>query len=277
MESGDRPNVRSTAVILLRDLISERTGVYFDQNNLDLMMDKISALMAERDIDSATDYYYFLKYDGEPTGEWSNLVNAISVRETYFWREFDQIRALAEFLVPQFSRTIAGPLRIWSAACASGEEPMTIAMTLDQYGWFDRIPIEIYASDVSPAAICAAQRGVYRERAFRNLPANLHAHYFRRISDGWEIDPNIRRRITWRQANLIERSDIEYLAGSHVIFCRNVFIYFSDSAIRKVVKFYAEHMSRPGYLFLGAAESLLKYSTEFRLEEIGGAFVYVKD
>jgi chemotaxis protein methyltransferase CheR len=277
MESGDRTSLRIAGIMLLRDLIHERTGIYFDQANLDLMMDKVSDLMAERAMDSLTDYYYFLKYDGESSGEWSNLLNAISVRETYFWREMDQIRALVDVLVPHLSGTVSEPLRIWSAACASGEEPMTIAMALDQEQWFDRIPIEIYASDMSPAAICMAQRGVYRERALRNLPPDVRHRYFDRVSDGWQIDPEIRDRIVWRRANLANRTDIESLARSRVIFCRNVFIYFSDAAIRKVATRYAEFMPQPGYLFLGAAESLLKFSTQFRLEEVGGAFVYVKD
>jgi chemotaxis protein methyltransferase CheR len=277
MESGDRTTLRNTAVTLLRDLIHERTGIYFDSSSVDLMMDKISNLMAERGMDSLTDYYYFLKYDGESSGEWSHFLNAISVRETYFWREMDQIRALVDVLVPQLSKRVSEPLRIWSAACASGEEPLTIAMALDQGRWFDRIPIEIYASDVSPAAICTAQRGLYRERSLRNLPSDLRLHYFDRVSEGWQVDPDLRNRIVWRRANLTDRSEIELLAHSRVIFCRNVFIYFSDAAIRKVATLYAECMPQPGYLFLAAAESLLKFSTEFRLEEVGGAFVYVKD
>jgi chemotaxis protein methyltransferase CheR len=277
MESGYRTNARNTAWQLLRDLINERTGLYFDQNSLDLMMDKISALILERDLDSPIDYYYFLKYDAGASDEWSNLVNAISVRETYFWREFDQIRALADILIPQLSKTLSHPLRIWSAACASGEEPITIAMALDQQRWFDRVPIQIYASDMTSAALCAARRGIYRERSFRSLAPELRDRYFRRVPEGWEVDPDLRRRIVWRRANLTNRSEIEDLARSNVIFCRNVFIYFSEATIRNIVQIFAECMPQPGYLFLGAAESLLKLTTQFRLEEVGGAFVYVKD
>jgi chemotaxis protein methyltransferase CheR len=277
MESGDRAGTRITAWMLLRDLIHERTGIYFDQNNLDLMIDKLSTLMAERSLDSPSDYYYFLKYDDESNAEWSNLLNAISVRETYFWREIDQIRVLVDILVPQLCKSFPEPLKIWSAACASGEEPITIAMALDQARWFERAPIEIYASDMTTAGLCVAQRGIYRERSFRTLPPELRNRYFNRVSDGWELDPEIRRRVLWRRANLTYKADIEELARSRVIFCRNVFIYFSEATIRKVVKAYAELMPSPGYLFLGAAESLLKYTTEFRLEEIGGAFAYVKD
>jgi len=276
MESRNPASSRTTAWTLLRDLVNERTGIYFDQNTLDLMIDKLSGLMSERSLDSPTDYYYFLKYDGEATGEWSNVVNAISVRETYFWREIDQIRALVDILVPRLCDRFSEPLRIWSAACASGDEPVTIAMALDQSRWFDRHPIEIYASDISPAALCMAQKGVYRERAFRNLPADLRSRYFKRVPEGWEIDPQIRRRIIWRPANLTSRSDIEDLARCRVIFCRNVFIYFTEAMIRKVVNVFQECMPQPGYLFLGAAESLLKFTTKFQLEEIGDAFVYVK-
>jgi chemotaxis protein methyltransferase CheR len=262
----------------MRDLIHERSGIYFGDESMELMVGKITDLMAERDMDSPVDYYYLLKYEGGSSGEWENLVNAISVRETYFWREIDQIRAFVQVLVPEYARTLTKPLRIWSAACASGEEPVSIAMALDQEKWFDRIPIEIYASDMSSAAICAAQRGIYKERSFRNLPVELRNRYFTAAPDGkWEVLPEIRRHITWRRANLAERADIEYLAGAPFIFCRNVFIYFSASTMRKVVQTYEECMPSPGYLFLGAAESLVRFTKIFRLQEIGGSFVYVKD
>jgi chemotaxis protein methyltransferase CheR len=276
MEPRDR-TARTTALTLIRDLISERTGIYFDHRSLDLMMDKISDLMVQGDFDSPIDFYYLLKYGGESSGEWLNLLNAISVRETYFWREMDQIQALVSLLLPHFSQTYREPLRIWSAACATGEEPITIAIALHQAGWFDRIPIEIYASDVSPAAICAAQRGFYKERAFRSLPSALRERYFTEKSGGWEILPEIHSRIAWRRANLTNKPEIADFARSNVIFCRNVFIYFSDTVIRNVVSMFAEYMPAPGYLFLGAAESLLKFTTDFRLQELGPAFVYLKE
>ena len=276
MEARD-PRVRHPAWKLLRNLIHERAGISFDDESMDLMASKVSELMAEYNLDSPLDYYYVLKYEQESSAEWLKLLNAISVRETYFWREVDQIRVLVDVLVPSLCKQFDEPLRIWSAACATGEEPLSIAMALDVAGWFDRINVEIYASDISSAALCTAQRGVYRDRSFRSLPADLKDRYFTRVPEGWQIDSDLARRITWRRANLTNRSDVESMARSRIVFCRNVFIYFSESVIQKIVANYAEYMPRPGFLFVGAAESLLKFTTQFRLQQIEGSFVYVKE
>src|SRR5215204_4514296 len=133
---------------LIRSLINERIGMYFDNGKSDLLIDKLSPLVIERGFSSYLDYYYLLKYDASARVEWQNVMNALSVQETYFWREIDQVRALVQTLVPQWqARNRDATLRIWSAACASGEEPLTIAIALNEGGWFERARIEILASD----------------------------------------------------------------------------------------------------------------------------------
>src|SRR5579862_5734749 len=156
MEFPYRP-ARNPAVMLLRDLIHERTGVFFSDDVVDLMMDKLSSLIAEHGSDSLIDFYYHLKYDRDES-DWPGVMDAISVRETFFWREFDQIHALTDIVLPRLAETATRPLRIWSAACASGEEPLTIAMALESTGWFDRLPIEIHASDGSALALQIARK-----------------------------------------------------------------------------------------------------------------------
>jgi chemotaxis protein methyltransferase CheR len=205
-------------------------------------------------------------------------MNALSVQETYFWREFDQIRALVDVLVPQYVAEHPGrTLRIWSAACATGEEPLTIAMALDQAGWFKRAPIEIVGSDASAAAIEKARRGLYRERSFRSLAPELRARYFEPAMGAWQVRPELQRRLHWAVANVTIEAEIRELARAPFIFCRNAFIYFSDRAITKAVDLLARYQSAPGYLCLGASESLLRLTTRYHLVELGGAFVYHKD
>src|SRR5215211_2543382 len=164
---------------LLQNLINERTGMFFDNGKSDLLIDKLSPLVIERGFSSYLDYYYLLKYDASALVEWQKVMNALSVQETYFWREMDQVRALVQTLVPQWqARKVNAPLRIWSAACATGEEPLTIAIALNEAGWFERAQIEIQASDASSKAIERAVQGVYKERAFRNLSPDLRDRYF---------------------------------------------------------------------------------------------------
>lgn len=264
---------------LLRDLIHERIGSIFEDSKRDLLADKLSHRITERGLDSFLDYYYLLKYDSEAEEEWKYVMDALSVQETFFWREFDQVKALVETLLPQYlnsSKSRYQPLKIWSAACATGEEPISIALALDQAGWFNRLPIEIYASDASYSAISKAQRGIYRERSFRNLSPSIKAKYFQEEHGVWQISPAIHSRIKWQRANLLDESVVKDIAKCQIIFCRNVFIYFSEKAIRKTVRLFYESMHTPGYLFVGASESLLKVTTDFELQEIGGAFVYVK-
>ena len=263
---------------LLRDLVHDRTGIFFDAVKADILLDKLSPLVVRRGFSSFLDYYYLLKYDVNAETEWLSVMNAISVQETYFWREIDQIRALTDTVVPQwFASHRNETLRIWSAACATGEEPLTIAMALEEARWFDRAPIEIYASDASSAAIDKARQGIYRERSFRNLSQQRREKYFIDGSVASRVRPELQARVTYSVANLMNEGEIAGLAAAPVIFCRNVFIYFSQHSIAKAVDVFARHMPEPGFLFVGTSESLMRLRTAFVLEDVDDAFVYMKE
>jgi chemotaxis protein methyltransferase CheR len=274
--SALEPDLSASVFVILRDLIHERLGIYFDEPKRGLLAEKLEALVGERGLTTFLDYYYLLKYGPGSEEEWPHVIDALSVQETYFWREFGQIRTLVERIVPRYAADFPGrPLSIWSAACATGEEPLTIAMALSEAGWFDRLPIQIFGTDASPAALEKARGGIYRERSFRALPADLREKYFTESTGGRRIDPALHARIRWGRANLMDAYSTTPYATSPVIFCRNVFIYFSDRTIERTVRHFAESMPRPGYLFVGAAESLLKLTSDFELEEAEGGFVYV--
>ena len=260
---------------LLRDLVQDHTGMIFDSEKSDLLLDKLSPLVIERGFHSFLDYYYLLKYDENSETEWKKVLDTISVQETFFWREMDQINSLVDILVPEWAEKNNGrPLQIWSAACATGEEPLTIAMALSEAGWFNRIPIKIMATDASPSALTKARAGLFRDRAFRNLPLAMRNKYFEKEGNSWRVDPTLHSRVSWSSANLVNRNEIAQLAEVPFIFCRNVFIYFSSDTIRRVVRTFADHIKGPAYLFVGVSESLLKISNEFELITVGNAFAY---
>lgn len=270
--------LNEAAFTLLRDLIHQATGQFFDASKRDLLADKLSPLLVGLGFTSFLDYYYLLKYDtAAAPAEWARVADALSVPETYFWREHDQVKALIEHIIPEhFARTPHGPLRIWSAACCSGEEPLTLALALQESGWLDRGQVKITASDASPAAISRARRGLYRERSFRTLPPKLRARHFTEENGEWRVDPRLHAWVRFEVANLLDAEAVARLASAHVIFCRNVFIYFSPESIRQTVDRFHARMAAPGHLFVGASESLLKITNDFDLSEVGGAFVYLK-
>jgi chemotaxis protein methyltransferase CheR len=262
--------------LLLRDLIRDRLGVWYEEEKRDLLAAKMSDRLGALGFRTYLDYYYRLKYGPDADVEWSHLTDALSVQETYFWREMDQVRAFVDVLLPKVVEKNRGTVRVWSAACATGEEPLTLAMALNEAGWFERANIEIWASDISAAALEKAAQGVYRNRSFRALPVDLREKYFSPVDGEWRVDPALQRRIHYRRANLLDEEAASLSDGARFIFCRNVFIYFSRATIARVVAGFAERMARPGCLFVGVSESLLRASAAFELEQVGEAFVYVK-
>lgn len=261
---------------ILRDLIRDRIGVSFDGDKRDLLAGKLADRLRALSLTSFLDYYYLLKYGPGSEQEWPLLTDALSVQETYFWREHEQVRALVDVLVPQHVAAKRGPVRVWSAACATGEEPLSIAIALNEAGWFGRTDVEVWASDVSPSALEKARHGVYRERSFRTLPRDLREKYFTPTDGGQRVAPELHSRVKFVAANLLDTTSTAALAIAPFIFCRNVFIYFSGATVTRVVQGFADRMPKPGYLFPGVSESLLRATTAFQLEEIGKAFVYVK-
>lgn len=264
---------------LLRELIVAHAGIHFDDARLDVLRDKLGPLAIERGFDSMLDYYYLLKYDDQAPEEWTRVFDALSVQETYFWREADQFRALTTAIMPQLVERRRLPIRIWSVPCATGEEPLSIAIALQEAGWFERATIEIHASDASAAALARARTRRYGRRSFRQLPDDLRDRYFTRAGEKeeWTVRADIYERITsWTRVNLMQPAAAASLAGSDVIFCRNVFIYFTPQGVRDVTARFANRMPSPGFLCVGAAESLLRTGAGFELQDLGGAYVYVK-
>jgi chemotaxis protein methyltransferase CheR len=256
---------------LLRDLIHDRTGLFFEDTQMGFLIEKLEPTAQGRGFGSFLEYYYALKDNQH--GEWDRAWEALSVQETYFWREMSQVNALVEVIVPDWFRKSILQFRIWSAACATGEEPYTIAMALAEAG-FGSHPIEIVGSDASPSALEKARRGVYREKSFRALPPALRQKYFTPVAGGWKLAEEIMRRVQFKRVNLFEPGEIAPIARVNAIFCRNVFIYFSPHSIRQTVAMMASKMPAGGHLFVGASESLLRMTTDFELKEIASALVY---
>lgn len=274
---ADSLGVSGSVSTILRDLIHDQLGLFYEPAQFDQLTDRLAPLVVARGLGSFMDFYYLLKYSAGPK-DWLDVMDALAVQETYFWREIDQLRAMVGHVVPELVARLGGaPFRIWSIPCASGEEPLTIAMLLSEAGWFDRAPIELVGSDASPRAIQRAQKGEYTQRSFRNLPPELRDKYFLKHENHWTVVPSLRGKVSYDLVNLMAEEQMARHASAPVVVCRNVLIYFSERSIRRAIGVLERMMPSPSYLCVGASESLLRRTSVFELKEIAGAFMYVKD
>lgn len=274
--SAQALGIADGAFTLLRDLIEQKLGVFYDNGKRELLADRLSYITAAHGMQSLLDYYYALKYDADADRYWSELMDNLSVPETYFWRQPDHFDALVQRVLPEHLATRPGqPLRIWSAACCTGEEPLSIAMALTEAGAFARLKVEILASDASEAMIAKARRGVYGERSFRNLSPDRRAQFFTPDNGGWRVSDELQRRVSYQVVNLMNDEDTRAIPSADVVFCRNVLIYFSDDGIRRAAAVLARCIRPGGKLFLGAAETLTRVKSSFVLTELGDSLVYV--
>lgn len=256
---------------ILSGLIEEHTGLHYDLDERELLADRVSPRAVEHGFESLLDYYYFLRYDPGAGAEFKVLVDALVVNETYFFRELPALKVIVDTFVPKIVADGRRP-RIWCAACATGEEPLTLAMLLDQAGLLD--DVTLVASDVSGRALAHARMGTYSRRSLRALPEGVIGRWLEPKGDSVQVVPRIAGAVEWRRVNLAAEREAVELARFDVILCRNVLIYFRDPTIERVIARLRDSLLPDGYLLVGVSESLLRFDAGLVCEEQRGAFFY---
>jgi chemotaxis protein methyltransferase CheR len=286
---------------LLRDLIHEKFGLFFDDNQRASLRARLQGRLASRGLHSFEDYFHELRFAPDRADELVSMVTHLTNNETYFYREGPQLNVFADHVLRQtkerktrlrsgassMSEEGLGPderksrsgdrrLRLLSAGCSTGEEAYTLAMIVFDSGqFFWNWEVEVVGLDVDQSALDKAQRGVYQHNSFRALPADVKARHFVPAGPNtFQVKEPIRRMVSWRRGNLVEPESFEGLAPLDVIFCRNVLIYFSDAMILRVVRILRNILAPGGYLCLGHAESLSRITDLFLPVRFQGAMVY---
>jgi chemotaxis protein methyltransferase CheR len=269
---------------LLRDLIYNRSGIYFADNQSYILENRLSGRVKAKDFTSFQQYYFYLKYDKDAAQEMREVVDLVTVKETYFFREEYQFKILMDELLPFYAnRNFGNPhLRIWSAGCSTGEEPYSVAMLFLEYfmecmkeGGFSACRTEILATDISEKALAMACKGVYRRPSFRSIPPYLQAKYFDVIGDEYHIKNEIKEKVNFIYDNLIDETRA-FDGQVDFIFCRNVLIYFDEKSKKKAVANLYAALKKEGYLFLGHSESLFSITNAFQFRQFQNGIAYQK-
>ena len=263
----------------LRDFIYEKTGIYVPDNKKYFLENRLSRIVKEKNFRGYEDYLHFLNYSAQ-RHDIARLFDAITTNETFFFREPQQFEVFSNNLVPQIIKenTQMGrkDIKIWSAACSTGEEPYTIAMILLEKPELASTRKEIYASDISESVLMSARKAIYGNYSVRNIPPHYMAKYFKDSGGIYVLSDIVKSMVKFMNINLINEKEVKQLKGIDVVFCRNVLIYFDDKAKKKAVSLIYDVLRPKGYLFVGTSESLHNITRSFRPTVINKVVIYQK-
>ncbi len=272
--------LRADEYRLLRDLVSERLGIWFGTESRLSLERRLRERLTVRGLTSYGDYYQLLKYSPLANEEWEEASELLTTHETYFYREDYQLRAFKNELLPLLAERgkQRRRLHVWSAGCSTGEEAYTIAMLVLESGLFEGWEVRVYGSDLSKKCISAARRGVYGPASFRTTSEELKRAWFQRAGEGeaLSVAPEVRALCHFGQMNLLDEERTQLVGRCDVIFCRNVLIYFDGASRKRVIEMFHDRLVGGGVLLLGHAESLLNVSTAFELLHLNEDLVYRK-
>lgn len=215
------------------------------------MRRRIDTLITKNSMSSYKDYVALIKKDAE---KFEQFVNFLTINVSEFYRNPDQWEILDKEVFPTLIQKFGKNLKIWSAACSTGDEPYSLVMALSKH-----IPvnqIKIIATDIDKQVLDKARLGLYNEKSIASVPEEFKRKYFTKIGSSYQISDEIKRQVEFKEHNLLKDP---YPNGCHLIVCRNVLIYFTEEAKEDIYKKFNASLNKEGILFIGSTEQIMNY------------------
>jgi chemotaxis protein methyltransferase CheR len=269
---ANAPVLSSAEFDRIRNLVYKHLGIHLVEQKQSLVAGRLNKILRRLQCRSFTEYCDYLEADR--TGiEWSELANAISTNHTFFNREKSHFDFLVRKAMPEIVQAMKAQntrdFRMWCAASSTGQEPYTLAILIRRFFGKDLAQWDtgLLATDISEKALQTARNGLYSAEELNGLPADWIKEFFIPQPNGFlAASPALKKEITYRRFNLINEA-YPFKKPFHVIFCRNVMIYFDPPTKDKVVRNMASFLVPGGYLFIGHSESLGRLSDQFTYVE----------
>jgi chemotaxis protein methyltransferase CheR len=263
----------------LTQFLKDESGLIITEEKAYLVESRLAPVARKRGLADLDDLVVAVRAKKD-TNLNNDVVEAMTTNESFFFRDIKPFESLKNTILPQIvsarKAANAKKIRIWSAACSSGQEPYTIAMMLKENpAILQGLDVEIIGTDISNEILEKAREGIYTQfEAQRGLPIQLLMKYFTQVGEHWQINEDIRNGVQLQHANLLQ--DLSRFGMFDAVFCRNVLIYFEVPTKAEVLGRIRVIMPNDGYLFLGAAETVVGISDKFKTIQ-GERGVYATD
>jgi chemotaxis protein methyltransferase CheR len=277
------PKMPENLFIQMRAFIYEKTGIYFQDNKKYLLEGRLGKRLQVLGVPDFEKYFDFLRFNVGRSEEMRHFYDAVTINETFFFRNEPQFEALEKTLVPEIlkrkSPSGRTKLRIWSSASSSGEEAHTLGMIyLEKLKpKYPGLEIEIVGTDINSSVVETARQGVYREYSVRSMPKQYLDRYFTVDNLRFTVSDQVRRLVRFENMNLFDHAKMRLMNNFDIIFCCNVLIYFDQKSKIQVVSDLYDGLNSGGFLFIGYAETLHGISSAFKLINFPKTVAYKKE
>ncbi|MBI3948782.1 MAG: protein-glutamate O-methyltransferase CheR, partial [Armatimonadetes bacterium] len=272
--AGRRQELLAAPLDLVASLVERHSGIVIEETHRAGLR---SAIAARVRATACGDLYAYLRLLRQPeSGETQQLIEALAIPETRFFRNQGHFRVLRDVVLPALARD-GRPVRIWSAGCSTGEEAYSLVIACLEAGSAGSgYPVAVLATDISRSALRTAAEGHYSEREMAGVSESLRRRYFELRDDRWHVKPRVRAAVTLACHNLTDPDIPVPLASMDLVFCQNVTIYFRAATTRSVALRLASALREGGYLFPGFSETMWQAAPGLSLVSFGDCFVYRK-
>jgi chemotaxis protein methyltransferase CheR len=262
-----------------REFFYRHTGILYEESKRYYVDKRLIERFHATDTRSLREYLNIVRLQPSET-EMQALINALTINETYFYRDEVQFESLVQSALPEImaNRRREKVLRVWSSPCSSGEEPYSLAIQLlERWPAVDDYDIEIYGTDIDTHMLAAARRGIYSVRSIQYLPVSVLRKYFTRLSEGrHQICDELRSSVTFERINIMDVRQTRTYRDFDVIFSRNMLIYFDDKSRRIAADAFYDALRPGGFIWLAPSESMSRITPLFKVRSFPGANAFQK-
>lgn len=262
------------------EFIYRKSGIFLEEDkHYDKLAKYIDSRAGELEMDTFRKYFFKLRFDDSDGEEFQDLMNGITVNETYFFREKDQFEVLVDNILPELHETMPAnrPLRILSSPCSTGEEPYSMILHIVEEGnVVEKRDIEVVGIDIDSTVIEKAKAAKYSERSVHAIPKNILNKWFDKKKFSYDLGEDLQGSVDFQVANVFDKAQMRKLGKFDVIFSRNMLIYFDDASRKEVAMTFYDMLNPGGYVLLGHAEYMSRIVSVFNAKKVDKTLIYQK-